>query len=125
MIRPLVRGLAGVPRFAQGVNDLIQGHGSSRRADPWRDCVRRRLPCRDQLHGWHHPGLLVLVCLSSGLPDWPPGKAIAIFFGPTPMSTGTDPVPASEVNIVGRLIDDATLLREVKNAQEVRISIEQ
>ncbi len=26
---------------------------------------------------------------------WPPGKALAIFFGPTPMSTGNDPVPAS------------------------------
>ena len=31
---------------------------------------------------------------------WPPGRALAIFFGPTPLSTGTKPVPASEVNIV-------------------------
>ena len=31
---------------------------------------------------------------------WPPGNALAIFFGPTPMSTGSDPVPAGEVNLV-------------------------
>jgi hypothetical protein len=31
---------------------------------------------------------------------WPPGNALAIFFGPTPMSRGHEPVPASEVNIV-------------------------
>ena len=41
---------------------------------------------------------------------WPPGKALAIFFGPTPMSTGSDPVPASEVNMVGKILDDPTLL---------------
>ncbi len=45
---------------------------------------------------------------------WPPGNAFAIFFGPTPMSTGTDPVPASEVNIVGRINGDATLLKKAK-----------
>ena len=33
---------------------------------------------------------------------WPPGNALAIFFGPTPMSSGPDPVPASEVNLVGK-----------------------
>ena len=52
---------------------------------------------------------------------WPPGKALAIFFGPTPMSTGDDPVPASEVNIVGRIEGDATLLRNVKDALSLQI----
>jgi uncharacterized protein len=52
---------------------------------------------------------------------WPPGKALAIFFGPTPISTGSDPVPASEVNLVGRIIDDPTLLRQEKGASKIRI----
>jgi hypothetical protein len=52
---------------------------------------------------------------------WPPGKALAIFFGPTPMSTGKDPVPASEVNIVGRVIDDITILKKEKGASKIRI----
>jgi len=52
---------------------------------------------------------------------WPPGKALAIFFGPTPMSTGFDPVPASEVNIVGKITGDATLLRNAKGSRRIRI----
>jgi len=52
---------------------------------------------------------------------WPPGNALAIFFGPTPMSKGAEPIPASEVNLVGRIIDDATVLRKVKGADRIKI----
>jgi uncharacterized protein len=52
---------------------------------------------------------------------WPPGSALAIFFGPTPMSTGLDPVPASKVNIVGRIIGDATVLRKAKDIGKIRL----
>ena len=52
---------------------------------------------------------------------WPPGGALAIFFGPTPMSTGDDPVPASEVNMVGHIEGDSSLLRTVKDAPSIRI----
>ncbi len=50
---------------------------------------------------------------------WPPGKALAIFFGPTPMSTGSDPVPASAVNIVGRILDDATVMKREKGLSKI------
>jgi hypothetical protein len=52
---------------------------------------------------------------------WPPGRALAVFFGPTPMSTGPDPVPAGAVNIIGRLRGDAGLLRQAKGAREIRV----
>jgi len=52
---------------------------------------------------------------------WPPGRALAIFFGPTPMSKCNDPVPASAVNLVGKINGDATVLRRVKGAGEIRI----
>ncbi|QJA05995.1 hypothetical protein FVE67_03925 [Thermosulfurimonas marina] len=52
---------------------------------------------------------------------WPPGRALALFFGPTPASTGPDPVPASEVNLVGRLLDDPSRLREVKGTSRIRL----
>ena len=52
---------------------------------------------------------------------WPPGNALAIFFGPTPMSSGNDPVPASAVNLVGRIFSDATVLKKSKGARNIRI----
>jgi uncharacterized protein len=54
---------------------------------------------------------------------WPPGRAIAIFFGRTPMSTGPDPFPASAVNLVGKIIDDPTLLKKTKGAAEIIIEV--
>ncbi len=52
---------------------------------------------------------------------WPPGNAMAIFFGPTPMSSGADPVPASAVCLIGRVTGDATLLRTARGARKIRI----
>jgi hypothetical protein len=52
---------------------------------------------------------------------WPPGEALAIFFGPTPASTGDDPVPASDVNVVGRILGDARSLKNVARERSIRI----
>lgn len=54
---------------------------------------------------------------------WPTGHAIAIFFGPTPISKGSEPVPAGKVNLIGKIIGDATLLKKVKGADKIRIEI--
>ncbi len=56
---------------------------------------------------------------------WPPGSALAIFFGPTPMSQGAEPVPASAVNLVGKINDDPAVLKSVKNASRIVISVRQ
>ncbi|MCX5832933.1 MAG: cyclophilin-like fold protein [Deltaproteobacteria bacterium] len=52
---------------------------------------------------------------------WPPGMALAIFFGRTPMSTGPEPVPASEVNIVGMITGDAAVLKKELGATQIMI----
>jgi hypothetical protein len=52
---------------------------------------------------------------------WGAGQVLAIFFGRTPMSMGPDPVPADRVNIIGRLVGDATQLRRVMEASSIRV----
>ncbi|MDK2745177.1 MAG: hypothetical protein H8K03_20655 [Nitrospira sp.] len=50
---------------------------------------------------------------------WGAGQVLAIFFGRTPMSLGADPVPADRVNIIGKIIGDATQLRRVMDASTI------
>jgi len=44
---------------------------------------------------------------------WPMGRAFCIFFGPTPVSTDDRPRAYSPVNVVGRVLGDATLFKAV------------
>lgn len=52
---------------------------------------------------------------------WGVGGVLAIFFGRTPMSLGPDPVPADRVNVIGKIIGDATVLRQAFNAAKIRV----
>ena len=53
---------------------------------------------------------------------WPPGNAFCIFFGPTPASRGDEIRPASGVEVVGRILGDATRLRQVSAGTNVTIA---
>jgi hypothetical protein len=53
---------------------------------------------------------------------WPVGHAFCIFFGPSPVSTGPRPRAYSPVNILGRVLGDATRLRAVRDGARVRIT---
>jgi hypothetical protein len=53
---------------------------------------------------------------------WPVGHAFCIFFGPTPASTDDQPRAASPVNILGRVLGDATQFRGMPNGTPVRIT---
>jgi uncharacterized protein len=53
---------------------------------------------------------------------WPPGHAFCIFFGRTPASTGSAPRAASPVNVIGRIIGDATVFRAVRAGAPVRLT---
>ena len=52
---------------------------------------------------------------------WGVGQVLAIFFGRTPMSLGPDPVPADRVNVIGRILGDATMFRKVMEASIIRV----
>jgi hypothetical protein len=52
---------------------------------------------------------------------WPPGKAMCIFFGKTPVSKGDEIRPASAVNIIGKLEGDFKSLKKVRDGEEITI----
>ena len=53
---------------------------------------------------------------------WPVGHAFCIFFGPTPVSSGDKPRAASPVNILGRVLGDATAFRQVPAGAKVTLA---
>lgn len=52
---------------------------------------------------------------------WPSGSALCIFFGPTPVSTGDAPRAYSNVNPFGRIDEDVSTLKTVRDGEVVRI----
>ena len=52
---------------------------------------------------------------------WPVGRALCIFFGPTPASTDDRPRAYSPVNVVGRVVGDATAARGIRDGMRVRV----
>ena len=52
---------------------------------------------------------------------WPPGNALCLFFGPTPVSEGSEPRAASPVNPVGMLSGDVAALKALGGTVEVTV----
>ena len=52
---------------------------------------------------------------------WPTGKAFCIFFGQTPMSKPGKIIPASAVNIIGKVVGDAGRFKEVIAESEILV----
>lgn len=52
---------------------------------------------------------------------WPPGSALCLFWGPTPMSRGDEIRPASAVNVIGAIDGDPTVLAAVPEGTEIVI----
>ncbi len=52
---------------------------------------------------------------------WPPGKAICLFFGRTPVSTDERPRAASAVNVFGRITGDISVLQKVRDGDLIVI----
>lgn len=52
---------------------------------------------------------------------WPPGSAFCIFFGPTPMSRGSEIRPASPVNVFGSIVGDPAVFKKVRAGTQVRV----
>ena len=53
---------------------------------------------------------------------WPAGSAFCIFFGPTPVSTGSEPRAYSPVNVFGRVRGDARQFTGVASGAPVKVT---
>lgn len=88
------------------------------RASVWGDEIYFHIPVHQ---GEEEPRELVEV---GDLGYWPPGDAFCVFFGPTPGSRAGEIRPASAVNVFGRVLGDATVLRSVPEGAPVRVEVE-
>ncbi len=52
---------------------------------------------------------------------WPPGKAMCIFWGPTPASLAGEPRAASDVNPFGQILGDASVLDALRSGADIRV----
>jgi len=50
---------------------------------------------------------------------WPPGKALCVFFGATPVSKHGEPRAYSPVNVFARVVGDPTVFKRVRDNDEV------
>lgn len=52
---------------------------------------------------------------------WPPGQALCLFWGPTPVSSSNEIRPASPVNVLGHIEGKPELLSEVPDGTKVSV----
>ena len=52
---------------------------------------------------------------------WPPGNALCLFFGPTPMSAPGEIRPASAVNVLGMIEGDYDVLKKVPSGASITV----
>lgn len=53
---------------------------------------------------------------------WPPGQAICLFFGPTPISTAEKIKPYSPVNIIGKIKEpDEEIISKLKDSMKAKL----
>ena len=88
------------------------------RASTWGDEIYFGIP----VDADEEPGSSAVVELGD-VAYWPPGSALCLFFGSTPASRGNEIRAASAVNAVGRVEDDATVLRQVRDGTPVRVEL--
>ncbi len=97
---------------AQAVWDELPIQGA---ANTWGDEIYFSIPIALELEAGQE------VVEIGDLGYWPPGKALCLFFGPTPASRGDEIRPASSVTVLGRIVGDATLLKAVEEGAPVTV----
>jgi len=100
------------------------------------DAVWEALPITGQVQTWGDEIYFPIPVEAAEAPDaqatvdkgavayWPPGNALCLFWGPTPMSRGDEIRPASAVNVLGAIDGDPTVLGRVRSGTEIVVEQE-
>lgn len=96
---------------------LLESSPFSSEAERWGDEIYFELPVKLDLKGERTEMEVGEVAY------WPPGNALCLFFGPTPISKGDKPVAYSPVKPLGKIIEGLMDLRKVKDGEEVRVEV--
>ncbi len=95
------------------------------------DAVWDALPITGQVQTWGDEIYFSIPVEAGEAPDaqatvdkgavayWPPGSALCLFWGPTPMSRGDEIRPASPVNVFGAIEGDPTVLGQAPYGAEI------
>lgn len=95
------------------------------------DAVWEALPITGQVQTWGDEIYFPIPVEAAEAPDaratvdkgavayWPPGSALCLFWGPTPMSRGDEIRPASPVNVIGAVEGDPAVLGQAPHGAEI------
>ena len=98
------------------------------------DAIWEALPLRATVNRWGQEIYFTIPVQLAQAPDarqdmgvgelgfWPQGSAFCVFFGPTPVSTGSKPRAYSPVNPFGRLLGDAQTLDAAVDGDTVSVT---
>jgi hypothetical protein len=100
------------PRTAEAITRALPLEG---RANRWGDEIYFRIPVKV---GEENGQVVVNI---GDIGYWPPGEALCIFFGPTPVSEENEPRAYSPVNVIGKLTDDPSVFKKVKDGEKIRV----
>ncbi|MDD5555982.1 MAG: cyclophilin-like fold protein [bacterium] len=95
--------------------------------------IARRLPIASEAHTWGDEiyfdtgidcprGGETMALEPGDIGYWPRGRSLCVFFGPTPASSGDEPVPAGPVAVIGRTAAPANLLKGIRDGERISVS---
>jgi hypothetical protein len=86
------------------------------RANTWGDEVYFTTAVRDE----GDPAAKDVVPLGA-VGYWPPGSALCLFFGPTPVSRAGEPRGASPITLVGMIEGDSSVLKQTPSGASITV----
>jgi hypothetical protein len=82
-------------------------------ANTWGDEIYFSIPVQRELEEGRE------IVREGDLGYWPPGRAFCVFFGQTPISRSGEVRPASPVSVIGNVLDDIQILKEISSGDEI------